>query len=63
MLKAHNVDTAVSPADDGMPSLLGIFVNWFPMLLSDRRVGVLPAPDAVGRRQGDGLRQDRAPSC
>src|SRR6185312_847403 len=33
MLKAHNVDTAVSPADDGMPSLVGIFVNWFPMLL------------------------------
>jgi cell division protease FtsH len=33
MLKQHNVDTAVTPADDGMPSLLGIFVNWFPMLL------------------------------
>src|SRR5690349_12543944 len=32
-LKAHNVDTAVSPADDGMPSLLAIFINWFPMLL------------------------------
>ena len=23
----------VAPADDGMPSLIGIFVNWFPMLL------------------------------
>ncbi|MGH6828861.1 MAG: ATP-dependent metallopeptidase FtsH/Yme1/Tma family protein, partial [Rhizomicrobium sp.] len=33
MLKAHSVDTAVTPADDGMPSLVGIFVNWFPMLL------------------------------
>jgi len=33
MLKAHNVDTTVSPADDGMPSLLAIFINWFPMLL------------------------------
>src|SRR5476649_2805734 len=32
-LKAHNVDTAVTPADDGMPSLLAIFINWFPMLL------------------------------
>jgi cell division protease FtsH len=32
-LKAHNVDTAVAPADDGMPSLLAIFINWFPMLL------------------------------
>jgi cell division protease FtsH len=32
-LKAHNVDTTVSPADDGMPSLLAIFINWFPMLL------------------------------
>ena len=33
MLKAHNVDTAVTAADEGMPSLVGIFVNWFPMLL------------------------------
>jgi cell division protease FtsH len=33
MLKEHNVDTTVSPADDGMPSLLAIFINWFPMLL------------------------------
>ena len=33
MLKSHNVDTAVAPADDGMPSLVGILVNWFPMLL------------------------------
>jgi len=33
MLKSHNVDTTVSPADDGMPSLLAIFINWFPMLL------------------------------
>ena len=33
MLKKHNVDTTVSPADDGMPSLLAIFINWFPMLL------------------------------
>jgi cell division protease FtsH len=32
-LKAHNVDTAVTAADEGMPSLVGIFVNWFPMLL------------------------------
>ena len=32
-LKQHNVDTKVSPADDGMPSLLAIFINWFPMLL------------------------------
>jgi cell division protease FtsH len=32
-LKAHKVDTKVSPADDGMPSLLAIFINWFPMLL------------------------------
>ena len=32
-LKANNVDTAVTPADTGMPSLLAIFINWFPMLL------------------------------
>ena len=33
LLKSHKVDTTVSPADDGMPSLLAIFINWFPMLL------------------------------
>ena len=32
-LKAHHVDTVIQPADDGMPSLVGIFINWFPMLL------------------------------
>ncbi len=32
-LKAHHVDTAVAPSDEGMPSLLAIFINWFPMLL------------------------------
>ncbi|HKQ44528.1 MAG TPA: ATP-dependent zinc metalloprotease FtsH [Rhizomicrobium sp.] len=32
-LKAHKVDTTVSPADSGMPTLLTIFINWFPMLL------------------------------
>ncbi|HTK79077.1 MAG TPA: ATP-dependent zinc metalloprotease FtsH [Rhizomicrobium sp.] len=29
----HNVDVNVKPADDGMPTLMGIFINWFPMLL------------------------------
>src|ERR1700743_1967316 len=33
MLKEHNVDTAVTAADDGMPNLMNIFINWFPMLL------------------------------
>ncbi len=33
LLKANNVETAVTPADTGMPSLLAIFINWFPMLL------------------------------
>ena len=33
ILKANNVETAVTPADTGMPSLLAIFINWFPMLL------------------------------
>ena len=31
-LKAHNVDTAVTPADDGI-NFISILVNWFPMLL------------------------------
>ena len=33
MLKEHNVDTKVSPVDDGMPTLMNILVSWFPMLL------------------------------
>ena len=33
LLKAHKVDTKVERADDGMPSIVSIFVNWFPMLL------------------------------
>ena len=32
LLKAHNVDTTVTPAEDGF-NLLAIFINWFPMLL------------------------------
>ena len=27
------VNVTVKPVDDGMPSLMGIFINWFPMLL------------------------------
>ncbi|HEY3637086.1 MAG TPA: ATP-dependent zinc metalloprotease FtsH [Rhizomicrobium sp.] len=30
---AHNVGITVQPADDGMPTLMGVFINWFPMLL------------------------------
>jgi cell division protease FtsH len=33
MLKDHGVNVSVTPADDGMPTLVGVFVNWFPMLL------------------------------
>ncbi len=33
LLNEHHVDYSVSPADDGMPSIVSIFVNWFPMLL------------------------------
>jgi cell division protease FtsH len=33
-LKDHpNVNVTVVPADEGMPTLLGVLVNWFPMLL------------------------------
>ncbi|MGH6888205.1 MAG: ATP-dependent zinc metalloprotease FtsH [Rhizomicrobium sp.] len=30
---AHNVGITVQPADDGMPTLVGVAINWFPMLL------------------------------
>jgi cell division protease FtsH len=29
----HNVSINVQPSDDGMPTLMGVFINWFPMLL------------------------------
>ena len=61
-MKAKKVNITVQQGDDGMPSLMSIFINWFPMLLLIGGVDFLPAPDAVGRRQGDGLRQERAPS-
>ncbi|MFB3149978.1 MAG: ATP-dependent metallopeptidase FtsH/Yme1/Tma family protein, partial [Alphaproteobacteria bacterium] len=32
-LTKHGVRIAAAPADDGGPSLLGILVSWFPMLL------------------------------
>ncbi|HUO93498.1 MAG TPA: ATP-dependent zinc metalloprotease FtsH [Rhizomicrobium sp.] len=32
-LKAKKVNITVQPIDDGVPSLMGIFINWFPMLL------------------------------
>jgi cell division protease FtsH len=32
-MKARKVNISVTPADDGVPSLMSIFLNWFPMLL------------------------------
>ncbi|MBU6299244.1 MAG: ATP-dependent zinc metalloprotease FtsH [Alphaproteobacteria bacterium] len=32
-MKAHNVNISIAQADDGMPTLLSVLVNWFPMLL------------------------------
>ena len=32
-MEEHNVNISVQPSDDGMPSLIGIALNWFPMLL------------------------------
>jgi cell division protease FtsH len=29
----HNVNITVQPADEGMPTLMSVFINWFPMLL------------------------------
>ena len=29
----HNVSISVQPSDEGMPTLMSIFINWFPMLL------------------------------
>jgi len=33
LLNDHHVNTSVAPPDDGMPPLLGVLLNWFPMLL------------------------------
>ena len=32
-LKQRGVEITATPPDDGMPTLMGIFINWFPMLL------------------------------
>jgi len=32
-LKDHNVDVKVLPPDDGMPTLVSVLINWFPMIL------------------------------
>jgi len=32
-LKSHNVNISVAQSDDGMPTLLSVLLNWFPMLL------------------------------
>ncbi len=29
----HNVNITVNPPDEGMPTLMSVFINWFPMLL------------------------------
>lgn len=33
LLAEHNVTVRVAPEDDGMPPLLSVLLNWFPMLL------------------------------
>ncbi len=33
MLHSHHVNASVDRMDDGMPTLMGVIVNWFPMLL------------------------------
>ena len=33
LLREHEVDINVSPPSDGVPSLLDVFISWFPMLL------------------------------
>ncbi len=32
-MESKNVNISVQPSDDGVPSLMGIIINWFPMLL------------------------------
>jgi len=32
-MKEHNVNVTVQAPDEGMPTLMGVFINWFPMLL------------------------------
>ena len=33
LLNSHHIKVSVTPADDGMPTLMSVFINWFPMLL------------------------------
>jgi ATP-dependent Zn protease len=66
-LKSHNVDSKVVPPDEGMSTFASIAINAIPDPADGGLLDLHHAPDAVGRRQGHGLRQeprqaaDRAP--
>ncbi len=47
----------VKPASDEVPSLLGVLVELVPDAAAYRSLGILHAPDAVGRRARARLRQ------
>ena len=36
-LNERGVNISAAPLDDGYPSILGILISWFPMLLLDRK--------------------------
>jgi hypothetical protein len=58
LLNDHHVATTLEKADDGIPMLLSILINWFPMLLLIavwvfflRRVPCRTAPDGAQRAE------------
>ena len=56
-LVKHKIIIEAEPQEEGMPTLFAVLLNWFPHAAADRRLDLLHAPDAVGRRPRHGLRQ------
>ena len=55
-LSSNGVSIVASPQEDKMPSLLGILLSWFPMLLLIG-MDIFYASDARRKRRSNGFRQ------
>ena len=54
-LSSKDVSIIASPTEDKMPSLLGILLSWFPMLLLDWCLDFLYASNARWKRRSNGF--------
>ena len=54
-LSSKGVSIVASPQEDKMPSLLGILLSWFPMLLLNRCMDIFYASNARRQRWSNGI--------